>query len=106
MTESGNDDAIARVHADLIDWGILEPDAPVRITRRFRGALMRAAGELQAEEQSGKKRPGSPVETMVTLALSEYPLPPGASAREPHRKFLVAVQLASLPDAVRGLVGE
>jgi hypothetical protein len=97
---------IESVHADLVDWGIVEPDAPVRLTRRFRGGLMRAAAMLQDEEKSGNKRPGSPVETMVTEALKAYPLPPGASASEAHRRFLVAVQLASLPEAVRKFVGE
>jgi hypothetical protein len=102
-----NDEAsIAATHADLVAWGVLEADAPVRITRRFRGALMRAAGELQAEEQAGKKRPGSPVDIMVRVALDGFPLPEGAELREPHRKFVVAVQLASLPSNIREFVGD
>ena len=102
-----DDQPLALIQADLVAWGILEPGpGPVRITRRFRGGLMRAAGALQAEEKAGNKRPGSPVETMVGVALDEFPLPPGAELRERHRKFVVAVQLASLPENIREFVGE
>lgn len=97
---------LARVQGDLVSWGILEPDAPVRVTRRFRGALMRAAASLQAEEAAGSALPGSAVEAMVRRALEDHEVPTGVRVTATHRSFLVAVQLASLPDAVRQAIGE
>jgi hypothetical protein len=98
--------ALARVEGDLIGWGLLERAPSLQLTRRFRGALMRAAAKLQAQEQASGQPPAeNPVARAVEVALEEYPLPPGAVASDAHRRFLVAVEIASLPPAVRGLLG-
>ena len=96
---------LAAVHRDLVEWGILEVGVAPAITRRFRGAMMRAAARLQQEEQAGRAPAGNAVENAVALALAEYPLPPGAVAGPGHKAFLVAVEVASLPDAVRRFLG-
>lgn len=91
---------------DLRDWGIVEEGPPLQPTRRFRAAMMRAAASLQAEEKEGKKRAGHPIEVTVIEALRQHPLPPGAQLRREHELFVVALQLASLPDAVLALLEE
>lgn len=96
--------AIEAARAELVDWGVLEPGDALALTRRFRGAIMRAAGELQAEEKDGRRPDGHPLEVAIGVALDGYPVPPGAHAGETHRKLLVAIELASLPDAVRGVL--
>lgn len=98
-------DAIRAIEADLVAWGLLERDEALRPTRRFRGALARAAMELQEAEKAGRAPPGNPVENVVASALRDFPLPEGAVAGDRHRAFLVAVQVASLPEAARGLLG-
>lgn len=97
--------AMARVVEDLVDWGILEREPELQPTRRFRGAIMRAAALLQEEERAGSKRPGHPIEVSVAVALQNYPLPPGAIATREHHQVLVGLQLASLPENVRALLG-
>lgn len=99
------DDAlIARIQGDLIDWGILERER-VEVTRRFRGAIMRAAIELQEQEKSGRRPEGHAVRRAVELALRSYPLPPGAVATPDHESFVIATEVASLPEAVRNFLG-
>lgn len=93
-----------RVRADLVDWGILEPDR-AEVTRRFRGAIMRATIELQQEEKEGRRPAGHPVQNAVEGAFSHYPLPPGAVATSDHRAFVVALQVDALPPAVRQFLG-
>ena len=97
-------EVIASVHRELVEWGILDPGTPT-LTRRFRGALMRAASRLQAEERAGHRRPGHAIANAVDEALREYPLPPGAVASAEHRTVVVAIEVASLPPAVRGFLG-
>lgn len=97
-------EAIARLHRDLIEWGVVERDE-IELTRRFRGALVRAAARLQAEERDGARRPGHPVANAVDEALREFPLPPGAVAGAAHRAFLVALHVESLPANVRTFLG-
>lgn len=95
------------VETDLVDWGILEPataEVPV-FTRRFRGALARAAARLQIEERGGARREGNPIANMIDEALTEFPLPPSAVLSEAHRILLVDIELRSLPPAVRSLLG-
>jgi hypothetical protein len=96
---------LERAHAELIDWGVLERELPPRVTKRFTGALMRAFAELQAEEQRVARRPGNPVANAVDLAFEAYPVPPGAVVSPEHRRFVTAVYIASLPDAVRSSLG-
>lgn len=96
---------IEAVQADLVAWAVLEPDAPVRFTRRFRGALARAAAQLQAAETGGTAPPGSPVERQAEAALAGHLAPEGIAAGPGHRAFVVAVHVTSMPDAVRKLLG-
>lgn len=97
--------ALRAAEDDLVEWGILERGPELRITRRFRGALMRAAAKLQAEERAGAKRPGHPIEVSVAVALEEHPLPPGALPRREHHLLLVGLQISSLPEPLRALLG-
>lgn len=94
---------LARVQADLVAWGLLEAGEP-HLTRRFRGAVARAAGILQEREAAGEAPPGHPLENAIALALEESELPVGAVLEREHRRFLFAVELASLPEAVRALL--
>ena len=98
--------ALARIEGELVEWGVLERAPELQITRRFRGALMRAAARLQAEEQAAGRPPAeNPVARAVEVAFSDYPFPPGVIAGDAHRRFLVAVEVASLPPAVRQMLG-
>ena len=86
---------------DLVAWGLLEPGpAGPALSRRFRGALARAAMALQAEAPGGH-----PVARAIERALADAPLPEGARPEEAHRALLVAVEVASLPPAVRDALG-
>lgn len=93
-----------RVQSDLIDWGILDRDG-TEVSRRFRGAIMRASLELKEQEASGQRPEGNAVRRAVALALATYPLPPGVSASSEHEAFVVATEVASLPEAVRSFLG-
>jgi hypothetical protein len=89
---------------ELVAWGILERTPALAPTRRFRGALLRAAATLQAEERAGARRPGHPMEVTVGVALDEFPLPQGALLRREHRLLLVGLQIAGMPDEIRALL--
>jgi hypothetical protein len=93
------------LHRDLIDWQVLEPDAPIRFTRRFRGAMARAAATLQAAEAAGHPPPGDPITQQVETALDLFLDPEGRRAGPGHRAFVRAVHIATLPEAVRRLLG-
>lgn len=94
------------IQSDLVAWGLLESGegGPVW-TRRFRGGVMREAARLAEEERAGRKPEGAPLENAVAGALASFPLPEGATVTREHSRFLYAVELASLPDAVRHLMG-
>lgn len=94
-----------RIHEDLVAWEVLEPDAPIRFTRRFRGALARAAAELQASERGGQGTGGDAIENQVETALGAFLQPSGKRAGPGHRRFVRAVHVASLPEAVRRILG-
>jgi hypothetical protein len=75
---------LARIEADLAAWGLIERTGDqVQLTRRFRGAVTRAASELQALE-------------------SDFPLPQAPTPE--HLRFLFAVEWTSLPAGVRDLL--
>jgi len=93
-----------QVRRELEDWGILEPGR-AEVTRRFRGAIMRASIELQEEEKRGRGPEGNPVRHAVERAFESYPLPPEALATLDHKAFVAAVEVASLPEAVRNFLG-
>jgi hypothetical protein len=95
---------LAQIQRDLVEWGIMEP-ARIEVTKRFRGAIMRATIGLQQEEQAGRRPAGHPVRNAVDGAFAAYPLPPGAVATDDHRAFVTAVEVAALPDAVRQMLG-
>lgn len=97
--------AIREVEEDLVDWGIVERAPALQLTRRFRGALMRAFSRLQEEEQAGRRVEEDPIARAMEEALRDVPLPPGAVTDDAHRAFLVALHVASLPPAVRQLLG-
>lgn len=102
MTTATLDD----VQQELLAWGLIEPgEGGLAWTRRFRGAVMREAARLAEEERAGRKPEGAPLQTAVTGALAALPLPEGASPDLQHARFLYAVELASLPDGVRQLLG-
>lgn len=94
---------LARVHADLVAWGAVEPGPQAVLTKRARAAIIRAATELRAEEEKGQARPGNPMLLVAALALSQFG-PPGAVTSQ-HEKFLAAIELASLPEGVRSMFG-
>lgn len=97
--------AFAAARAELRDWGVLEPgDGAPAVTRRFRGAIMRAAMRLQEEEKAGRAPDGHPVVRAVADALRAWPLPDGATATPAHERLVAAVELASLPEAVLALL--
>ncbi|MBI2078243.1 MAG: hypothetical protein HYT80_07745 [Euryarchaeota archaeon] len=93
------------VHKDLVEWHVLEPDAPIRFTRRFRGALARAAAALQAADAAGGQVPGDPLANQVETALGLFLREKGKKAGLGHQAFVVAVHAAALPEAVRKLLG-
>ena len=94
------------VHRELAAWGLVEPgEHGLAWTSRFRGAVMREAARLAEEERAGRKPEGAPLEVAVTAALARFPLPGGAAATAEHVRFLYAVELAALPEAVRRLLG-
>lgn len=99
-------DPLDRIQADLVAWALLEPgpDGPAW-TRRFRGAVLRAAARLAEEEREGRRPEGAPLEVAVVQALASLDLPAGAVATREHARLLYAVELAALPDAVRAFIG-
>jgi hypothetical protein len=94
-----------RIHQDLAEWGILESDAPIRFTKRFQGALARAAAQLQQLEASGAPLGGNAVENQVEAAMAAHLKGKGKRVGLGHRRFVVAVHLAGLPEAVRKVLG-
>ncbi|MCA1813409.1 MAG: hypothetical protein LC624_05605 [Halobacteriales archaeon] len=97
---------LGQAQQELIAWGLLEPGAlGVSWTRRFRGAVMRAAGELANEERAGRKPEGPPLANAVRAALKMSELPAGAQATRVHEQLLLAVELAALPEPLRDLLG-
>ena len=92
-------------HKDLVEWNVLEPDAPIRFTRRFQGALARAAAALQAAQEAGEALPGEPLALQVETALGAFLGPKGKRAGLEHRAFVRAVHAAGLPEAVRKILG-
>jgi len=96
----------AELEQDLIRWGVLEPGAPARFTRRFQGALARSASALQAVEKAGEGAAGDVVGHQVDAALATFlGEEEGAKVEKGHRAFARAVQLAALPDGVRRILG-
>lgn len=95
----------AELQQDLVRWGVLEPGAPARFTRRFQGALARSASALQAVEKAGQGAGGDVVGHQVDAALAMFLGEEGAKVKEGHRAFARAVQLASLPEGVRRILG-
>jgi hypothetical protein len=93
------DDVVA-AQVDLVAWGLLEPGAH-RLTRRAQASLARAAQVLREEELAGRARPGNPLVLAAGLAVAE--LAPEALASTLHHQVLAAVELASLPEGVRGM---
>lgn len=93
------------VENDLVTWGLIEREDGLRPTRRYQGALARAARDLAALERSEGPLAGNPVERVVAWALRDVKLPAGAQLRRDHERFLVAMQLASLPEGVRRAIG-
>lgn len=94
-----------RIHQDLVEWGILEAEAPIRFTKRFQGALARAASELQRLEASGTLVGGNAIANQVEAALAAHVRGKGKKVGLGHRRFVVAVHLAGLPEAVRRVLG-
>lgn len=97
-------ESLERVHKDLVEWGVLEADAPVRFTRRFQGALARSAAQLQEVDASGALG-GNPVQNQAEAALAAHLKGKGKRVGLEHRQFVVAVHLSGLPAAVRKTLG-
>lgn len=97
------DDAALRAAEDeLVAWGLLERGpAGLAWSRRFRGAVMRAAAGLAEVERAGKRPEGGPLANAVRLALQTAELPAGARPAAAHERLLVAVELAALPEGAR-----
>ena len=98
--------AIDAAQEELITWGLLERDVKgIAWSRRFRGAVMRAAARLAEAERAGEAPEGPPLANAVRAALEDGVLPPDARATPLHEQVLVAVELAALPDVLRGAFG-
>ena len=93
------------LHRDLVKWGVLEPDSPVRFTRRFQGALARAAATLQAAEKGGQGTAGDAVGHLVETALAEFLNTQGKRFGPGHVRFVRALHVSLLPEAVRSALG-
>lgn len=92
------------IHADLIAWGVLEPDAPMRFTDRFRASLARAAKALQ--EEGREEGPGvQAIEHQVTVALAEVAARESVELTQSHRALTAAVHVESLPPGLRTWLG-
>lgn len=98
---------LGEVEHDLLSWNILERTSAGELspTRRFRAAMARAAMVLQQEEKGGARPGGHPILNTVTAALSDYPLPAGAVVEREHVAFVTTIEVASLPPAVREMLG-
>ncbi|HVM44445.1 MAG TPA: hypothetical protein VM582_00815, partial [Candidatus Thermoplasmatota archaeon] len=83
-------EALEAARRELVAWGVVEPAVPPVLSRRFRGAIVRAAARLAAEEQRGERRAGDPVRNAIDEALRDHPLPSGAVAGPAHRELLAA----------------
>lgn len=91
---------------DLLAWGLLERGAAgLAWSKRFRGAVMRAAAGLAEVEKSGKRPEGAPLANVVRLALQTSELPRDAAPGPGHEQLLVAVELAALPEGLRKFLG-
>lgn len=96
----------AALEADLLAWGMLErTPSGVQLTRRLRAGLARAAVHLQEQEAKGQAANGHPLRLALEHALAETTRPPQAQLTPAHMRFLFAVELTSLPEAVRQLLG-
>ncbi len=93
---------LPRVQADLVAWGLLDDGPPVQLSRRGRAALARAAAFLREEEVAGRARPGHPLLLTAEIAVAAA-VPEGRIATPEHHRYLAAVELASLPEGVRGM---
>lgn len=96
--------SLAQVQADLVAWGLLEAARPDQLSRRGRAAMARAAAFLREEEVQGRARPGHPLLLTSEIVITGV-LPDGAKATVEHHRFLAAVELASLPEGIRGMFG-
>lgn len=94
--------ALQRVQDDLVAWGVLEGEGPPALTSRARAALARAAIALREQEVAGQAPTGHPVVLAAQLALRD--LAPPHAVMAGHARYVAAVELASLPDAVRRLL--
>lgn len=98
--------ALRAAEEELLAWGLLERGPQgLGWTRRFRGAVMRAAAGLAEVERSGQRPEGAPLANVVRLALQTAELPPGAAPSRAHEQLLVAIELAALPESMRDLLG-
>lgn len=90
-------------------WGLVERGPQgLAATPRFRAALARAAAALQAEQEERTRgartaAPASehPLAAATARALTQLDVP----ATRLHRQFLFVLELQSLPEAVRALLG-
>jgi len=90
---------------DLVAWGVLA--TPSTFTRRFQAAMARAAAQLR--EAGGQERGSAAILATVKLALTDF-LPHDATgqrgvASDLHRRYVAGVHIASLPPAVRDVLG-
>lgn len=92
---------------ELLAWDVIEraPDGSLSLTRRFRAGLARAARQLQPDEAAARIPGSEAMRRAAALALVQHPRPPGAVLRAEHASFVAGVELASLPDALRGALG-
>lgn len=92
---------------ELIAWGVLErAEAGLALTRRFRAAFARAAMQLQPDEAANPVvRGAEALRRAAALALVTFPRPAGGVLRAEHATLIAAIELASLPDAVREALG-
>jgi len=94
---------LAAAQAELVAWGLVETGPPVRLSRRGQAAMARAAAWLRQEELAGRAAQGHPMVLAAEVAVGAA-APEGARATPDHHRLLAAIELAGLPDGVRGLL--
>ncbi|MHB8605735.1 MAG: hypothetical protein ACYDCK_10825 [Thermoplasmatota archaeon] len=90
----------------LQEWNLVEvADKGFTFTRRWRGALMRAASELRDEEARRGPVAGHPVRLQVERAFNDLALVPAGELSEDYVTFLTAMAVEEMPREMRDMLG-
>lgn len=91
-------ESIERIERELLSWGVVEAVDGLRVSRRFRGGIARAAAALREAEAAEEPIEGDPLRNVIALALRHHELPPGARVAPEHVTFLVALEFVVLSE--------